>query len=525
MASRDSTPGERAELIRCLEELSRRQGIWREDLIDLLQGKLSSLRRHWGVNLDEGIDVVRGIITATLNGHIRNLYRRRGSRPLMDKIEVERYRLILAVSFNTVANQPELREKVLVKRREWLAERSVASKRTSQRILDEAIEQIAERLASGVETPPVNLSIDSDNHPQDVRDPVVQNESQGGRPDWFLPFIPASSILIPAIVLSYAPATLWEPLKSADAVMPWLVGSCAVGWLLIRILTDQRLWWRLGSILLIIIVLATALVVIGHFWRYRTETAYARNVAAAARSGDIIFTDEFDRDGSCPAGQASDASRVLPLSSCNLSGGNLRAMMDYSPFIRMGIYRNGEGFFHTFSFDQKPKPLTYYIETRFRVVDETSLSACGISIDAVDGYGPPSRDRSLFFHLHKSSEVRGTGYAGEVLATFVSLAHYDEVYKPNVVFPRPYISQQDSLPFIGKASVPGWSNGTWTKLGVVLIGDEFVFLVDDRVVVVSKYPGLKMVNRATLSILTGGPAGGSAATCNFDHLHVRRLPS
>ena len=161
MTGSSSTSGdERARLVECLEELSRRQGIWREDLKDLLQGRLSSLRGRWGINLDDGIDAARTIIASTLNGHIKSLYPRRGNQPLTDRKEVDRYRFILVVSFNTADDRPQLRElrqMNLQDRRAWLAKRHdgriKASTRTSQRILKEAIEHIAERLANGVETP------------------------------------------------------------------------------------------------------------------------------------------------------------------------------------------------------------------------------------------------------------------------------------------------------------------------------------------------------------------------------------
>ena len=121
-ARQASQAGERADFERCLQELSRGRGVFRNDLVSLLQGDLSRLRQHWGLNVEDGIDVVTRGMSATLEGHIRNLYPRWGRQVLVDadQTEVKRYRTVARVGFN-ISWWPELDGMNLMDRWRWLS--------------------------------------------------------------------------------------------------------------------------------------------------------------------------------------------------------------------------------------------------------------------------------------------------------------------------------------------------------------------------------------------------------------------
>lgn len=149
----DGLPVDRRERFRdYLEELTRAEGILRPDLLELLQGKLDELRAVWSIKPDNDIDAARKIIIARLKSHIQQLEPRRANQNLSIEQRGRQYRLVVFVNFN-ILDRPELREKKLMDRRNWLASGSAGqlSIKVSTGIedLNHAIAQIADLLADG----------------------------------------------------------------------------------------------------------------------------------------------------------------------------------------------------------------------------------------------------------------------------------------------------------------------------------------------------------------------------------------
>ncbi|MEU0885857.1 hypothetical protein ABZ345_45400 [Lentzea sp. NPDC005914] len=152
---------ERINLEECLKELSRDRGVWRDDLVSLLRGDLYQLQRYWRIELDDGLEVARDGVTAVLTGHIQNLYPHRWNRQLLDEEAVHRYRSTVQIAFNVNAQHyAEVGDKNLSGRQSWQAKDGPIdlrmSVRTVRRDLDQAIEQIAERMVAGTQSPRID---------------------------------------------------------------------------------------------------------------------------------------------------------------------------------------------------------------------------------------------------------------------------------------------------------------------------------------------------------------------------------
>jgi hypothetical protein len=84
------------------------------------------------------------------------------------------------------------------------------------------------------------------------------------------------------------------------------------------------------------------------------------------------------------------------------------------------------------------------------------------------------------------------------------------------------------LPFINRASLPGWQYGSWTKLAIVFKGDVMTLLVDDRVALSYETPTNLMADPsyvASLAVTAGDGYTGGSNECDFDNLRVGRLES
>ena len=143
-----------------LQELTQNLGVWREDLLADLQGKLAPLQKVWSVNLNNGIDVARATVEANLNAHIARLPPQSPTEGRTLSQQQDRYLLALNVNFNLV---PGLERKEVMARRASQARhpnkvlRMSAS--TSGRYLKSAIENIADQiLAAGFMPTEANLN-------------------------------------------------------------------------------------------------------------------------------------------------------------------------------------------------------------------------------------------------------------------------------------------------------------------------------------------------------------------------------
>jgi hypothetical protein len=157
-----------SELWKALQKLTDGLGVQRDDLKEVLAGKLALLRDCWSINLRADISVVRRAVTLNLAEHIQRLEPTdRGPRSELSSDQHARnYRRVVIVNFNLVGKQDEagLAKMVLMARRGWLASTGRESFRvstsTSQRYLEHAIDQIEDQIREGYE--PIESASESD---------------------------------------------------------------------------------------------------------------------------------------------------------------------------------------------------------------------------------------------------------------------------------------------------------------------------------------------------------------------------
>lgn len=187
------------ELRRCLKSLCAEEGIQRPNLLKLLEGELAELQRIWDIDLSKGLKTTCRTLENNIYAHIWQL----APRPARQKITLEQrqnqYRHAVAVSFNIPVNRKARLETVkLQDRRIWLANKdrgplNIAIK-TSQRDLDDAINQIAERLAAGLEPPPIEVPTDEAEEPSVEAAPPPSNRRRH--------LLIGSSVVLVAIVVA-----------------------------------------------------------------------------------------------------------------------------------------------------------------------------------------------------------------------------------------------------------------------------------------------------------------------------------
>jgi len=158
---------ERSPLWLALQQLASKRGVQRADLVEALVADLGELQSCWGVNLKNGNWAARATVRANLTAHVSRL--KIPSRGPQSKLSLQdheqRYRHCILASFN-VLNIPELLMTTEIgERRDWLDKPARgelrASKSTSQRYLNDAIDQIEQQIrASGYE--PVQADAASD---------------------------------------------------------------------------------------------------------------------------------------------------------------------------------------------------------------------------------------------------------------------------------------------------------------------------------------------------------------------------
>lgn len=156
----------RSELLRCLQVLSREEGIFRPNLVELLKGDLRALQDAWHLNLENDSDDVRRAVANNLKALIVQLTPRQTRQELSLEQRKMQYQDAVAISFN-ISNRPESRNSKLQDRRSLLASKERGSLQmavtTSQRTLNHAIDQMATLLTRADYVPA--QSIDNDAAP------------------------------------------------------------------------------------------------------------------------------------------------------------------------------------------------------------------------------------------------------------------------------------------------------------------------------------------------------------------------
>jgi len=154
-----------AQLRRCLQLLSQDEGIQRLNLEELLKGELKPIATVFKINAYGDTTAARNTLEAGLFAHIMQLTPHRSTAPLPANLRLSQYRRVVMASFNIPIGEEltGLKELTLQDRRDWLADLErqnlQVSVRTSQRILNHAIAQIADRICSGKHAPQSNKDV------------------------------------------------------------------------------------------------------------------------------------------------------------------------------------------------------------------------------------------------------------------------------------------------------------------------------------------------------------------------------
>jgi hypothetical protein len=144
----------------CLRALSNDEGTKRtdDDLKRLLTKEAPELLEVWHIDLANGVEAARDTIEWNLSALVTQLTPRPARQELTPEQRATQYRHGVAVGFN-ITSHSGLSTMKLLQRRDWLSTTAVKPfkipPRTSQRDLQYAIEQIAQRLADpGYKPPP-----------------------------------------------------------------------------------------------------------------------------------------------------------------------------------------------------------------------------------------------------------------------------------------------------------------------------------------------------------------------------------
>lgn len=144
----------------------------------------------------------------------------------------------------------------------------------------------------------------------------------------------------------------------------------------------------------------------------------------------------------------------------------------------------------------------FYAETSYRPRGESSWDNCFIEVTALES--------TLFPRDFRLASLSGDA-ARRYVATIARAGTNDQNLALADVDFRP-------VPFVGVRSIPGWSNGSWTKLGVARIGAEYKFFVNDRPVLTSKVSGFK--HNTTVQMGGQGNSPGETVRCEFDYFRL-----
>jgi hypothetical protein len=271
------------------------------------------------------------------------------------------------------------------------------------------------------------------------------------------------------------------------------------------------------------IILAALLCIswLEHYQSYTADTLKAHTIKTWAPLGAKIYDLDFNTPGTCAVDKPAEDQvlvqyRFYPFTTCSISSGDLHSELESENSSVIGLYPVEPRSLHT-------STNAYYIETRFRPTSDTPIFDCGISIEATGVTIVPADDRSIFVRIAEDGGL-GPSYEVDAIATYLAHDRY-MTPKEQGYFRQTLQSHSVApMPFIGRSTIPGWSNGSWTTLGIYISGDIFTVFVDDRVELESKYPGLAYIERANPAVLADGRAGGGVASCDFDYFTMRQVP-
>ncbi|WP_433268956.1 hypothetical protein ACQPZF_05615 [Actinosynnema sp. CS-041913] len=153
----------KSELRQSLRALAERQGVHREDLLEILESKARPLRQVWPMGEVYEIGTARKVVRANLVAVIEQLSPRSSRQQLAAREREAQYRYALLVTFNLTEIE-DLKSMTLEERRRWLAEadrgiRRIAI-RTSRRDFGNALDQMAEILTSSTYWPREERDVD-----------------------------------------------------------------------------------------------------------------------------------------------------------------------------------------------------------------------------------------------------------------------------------------------------------------------------------------------------------------------------
>lgn len=351
---------------------------------------------------------------------------------------------------------------------------------------------------------------------------------------------PAGALIssFPLVVFSSAllPASEWWPVPFAEALF-----SVAFLVLLLAILLAIAMPVPYLSLMATAAICSALLTLFVHVIAYKADTRYATNTRAAAAYGKTVLSHTFSESGICSV-KIPDPRLVtaMPLSSCRTENDTLTATMSSSTHS-FGFFPGEAHVFRTASVAENASAPRYFVETRFRSVGNSPLTACGLLFQARRVGGRPLlgrddkiEDRSFFVHLQWKrpaapwwNMVQIGGYLGGYVTEVLALHLQYPIPSSHPVGITPSILAQnvDALPYFRPIpTVDDWGDDGWIKLSVVVTGDDLEFLVKDRIALSHKYDGLDTVTAVGVAVESGSDHAEGTATCEFDYLRVRELP-
>lgn len=140
-----------------LQLLAQYEGVWRPNLLSLLEGELSELRSLLAIDVGRGLGAARRTIIASIHARVAQLVPRRSNQPLTPDQRDKQYKTVILTHFNVLPGVSALHDMNLTQRREWLAKEERGplriSVKTGRRDFEHAIVQIEQMLTSNERRP------------------------------------------------------------------------------------------------------------------------------------------------------------------------------------------------------------------------------------------------------------------------------------------------------------------------------------------------------------------------------------
>lgn len=186
--SEDETRKVKADVFKeALRQLAQAEGIWRPDLLEVLNGPASNLRKTWGIEkLETADDTERARSTthAFLLGYLQQV-----STPKARSVDGQNKRavvfeLVYKASFNLAPKGATLTTWNIEKRRDWLMEKHGISRALIDRDYKHALGEVARLIQSGYQVKTLDAEPGAVESAAELS-PVIEPASSDVRPAWY----------------------------------------------------------------------------------------------------------------------------------------------------------------------------------------------------------------------------------------------------------------------------------------------------------------------------------------------------